>query len=191
MGKVSLQEFLLNIFNKQPGDIVDIETGKVVGKHKGVFLYTIGQRKGLDIGGLNIPYYVAKLDFKHNIVYVAKGRDNPKLFSSKLHIEDVNFLSELSSNLSLYAIVRYRQKYQPVEVKAREKGIVVRAIGKGFWAPAVGQYVNVVSAKDNKQFDSRSPFNQVEDILKHIFTPIKICKYRCYRQVLSGKIVRT
>nr|WP_318028428.1 tRNA methyl transferase PRC-barrel domain-containing protein [Mycoplasmopsis bovis] len=55
----------------QPGDIVDIRTNKKLGEHEGCFYYTIGQRKGLNLGGQAEPYYVCGHDVKKNILYVA------------------------------------------------------------------------------------------------------------------------
>lgn len=82
-----LQRYIDNI---EPGDIVD-ESGTVVGKHKGLPFYTIGQRKGLGIGGLQIPLHVQRKDSKTNTIYVAKdGADT----DSALYVDDIRWLHE-------------------------------------------------------------------------------------------------
>ena len=60
--------------SNQPGDIVNIETNEVLGQHTGLMYYTIGQRKGLDIGGTSDKLFVVGKDLKKNILYVALGR---------------------------------------------------------------------------------------------------------------------
>ncbi len=92
LGNISVQKFLQKALGAKKGDIVDIETGQKVGEHSGVYLYTIGQRKGLNIGGLDKPYFVVNIDSKNNIVYVAKGRDNAYLNKESITVQDFNWL---------------------------------------------------------------------------------------------------
>lgn len=193
LGKVKLQNFLLRILGGKPGDIIDMDTGQKVGRHNGVFLYTVGQRKGLNIGGLRAPYYVVKLDIANNIVYVAQGRNNSYLRVRRLQAVNINKMALLSKHKSgLYAIARYRQRYQPVKIKVlADERLEITTKGKGFfWAPAIGQYVNVVYASNASLFGTRSPMLRPEDIFKYIFSLKGQCDFRCYRQILSGKIVR-
>ncbi|OGT48856.1 MAG: tRNA 2-thiouridine(34) synthase MnmA [Gammaproteobacteria bacterium RIFCSPHIGHO2_12_FULL_41_15] len=81
--KPFLQEFLL----AQPGDIETIE-GKKLGKHDGIMFYTLGQRKGLNIGGIQNtdekPWYVLQKDVKRNVLIVGQGYDHPLLYSRSL-----------------------------------------------------------------------------------------------------------
>lgn len=74
-----------------PGKIVDLK-GKILGKHKGVSLYTIGQRKNLDLGGLKEPYFVIKIDAKNNLI-VAGPREY--LYSDKVSVRDINWIVPL------------------------------------------------------------------------------------------------
>ncbi len=91
------------------GDFVDRE-GNVMGRHKGIIRYTIGQRKGL---GLSVPepVYVCRLDMENNNVVLGKNED---LFSTSLVAHDINLISvpEIKEPMSLKAKVRYRQKEQ-------------------------------------------------------------------------------
>lgn len=91
------------------GDFTDLE-GRVLGRHKGIIRYTIGQRKGL---GLSVPepVYVCRLDMEHNRVILGKNED---LFSRRLTAKDINLISvpEIAAPMRLKAKVRYRQKEQ-------------------------------------------------------------------------------
>ena len=74
-----------------PGKIVDPE-GNILGKHKGISLYTIGQRKNLELGGLSEPYFVIKIDAKKNLI-VAGPKEY--LYSSKVSVKDINWIVPL------------------------------------------------------------------------------------------------
>ncbi len=88
IGKRNFPEFISNYLQPNPGKIIDIETNKVIGDHKGAFFYTIGQRRGLNLGGQQEAMYVVKKDLKANVVY-AGGENHPLLF--KQTIKAINF----------------------------------------------------------------------------------------------------
>lgn len=114
IGEINVLKFLQSQIPEEIGDIVDIDTNEVVGKHKGIYFYTIGQREGLNIGGLEKPYFVCSKDKDNNILYVCSGSDNPKLYSTNVKLENIHFINPNynynANNLS--ASVRYRQKPQ-------------------------------------------------------------------------------
>ncbi|MDD3648311.1 MAG: tRNA 2-thiouridine(34) synthase MnmA [Candidatus Dojkabacteria bacterium] len=93
LGKIRFNDFLERYMGKTEGQIIDIETGKVVGEHEGYWFFTIGQREGLKIGGAGKPYYVARKDVKRNIVYVAKGSSNKYLVADTVVLKDLNILA--------------------------------------------------------------------------------------------------
>ena len=99
-----------------PGDVVDIETNKIVGKHEGLMYYTIGQRKGLNIGGNSDKMFVVGKDLDKNILYVAFGSDNDYLKSDSCLVSDMNFISDLRP-ITLTAKFRYRQADIPVKIE--------------------------------------------------------------------------
>lgn len=94
IGERNFTKFLENYLPNLPGDIVDIDTGKVMGRHIGLMYYTIGQRRGLDIGGTQDRCFVVKKDLSKNILYVAVGKDNKCLYSTRAIIENFNFLTD-------------------------------------------------------------------------------------------------
>lgn len=101
--------------------------GKVIGKHKGAHFYTIGQRRGLHIGGTGLPIFVLQTDVKENIIYVGLGEDHPALLSKALQADDngihwVNPMAKtlLSSGKKMKARIRYRQALFDCELNMTE-----------------------------------------------------------------------
>ena len=73
LGKINYNDFIRRYLGERRGKIVELETGKILGKHDGYWYHTIGQRKGLGLSGG--PWFVIKKDTKRNIVYVSNGYD--------------------------------------------------------------------------------------------------------------------
>lgn len=102
----NIESFLKKWLKMKEGDIVELETKKVLGKHKGLPLYTIGQRKGLSFGGG--PYYVVKLDTKKNRLFVTKNEK--ELLGKELKLKKVNFLAKPKFPLKAVTKIRYGHK---------------------------------------------------------------------------------
>lgn len=92
VGEVGIRNFLLDVLDRKAGDIVEWETGRVLGRHDGAFLFTIGQRKGLNLGG-GPARYVVRTDTRNNVVYVSANRDCPGLLTRELVLEDCHWIS--------------------------------------------------------------------------------------------------
>lgn len=137
IGKGGFKEYVKNNIESSSGDIVDINTGKVLGKHKGLMYYTIGQRRGLNIGGTENRLFVCKKDLDNNILYVAMGDENDYLLSYECIIEDVNLLDELPSECM--AKFRYRQADNKVFVSKMEDGNLLVKYPEGVKAVTPGQ----------------------------------------------------
>ena len=119
IGERNFSKFLENYLPNQPGKIVNIETKEELGEHIGLMYYTIGQRRGLDLGGNQDKSYVVEKDLEHNILYVASGDENQYLYSSCALIEEFNFLTDERPKKCTCKF-RYRQKDIPVMVEYLE-----------------------------------------------------------------------
>lgn len=111
IGKINVKQFIEQELGSKPGDIIDIDTKKLLGKHNGLWFYTIGQREGLGLSGG--PWFVVKKELETNIVFVARGKDNPALFTKDVVLADLNILNKellLKSLDNLEVSLRYRQK---------------------------------------------------------------------------------
>lgn len=116
IGERNFQKFLNNYLKPTVGDIVNVETKEVIGKHQGVIFYTIGQRKGVGLSGDATRHYVCGKDVKNNILYVAFGNDNEHLLSDACLINNLNFISQMRP-LECTAKFRYRGKDHNVKLE--------------------------------------------------------------------------
>lgn len=123
IGERNFRNFLKNYLPNMPGDIVDIETKEVLGKHIGLMYYTLGQRRGLNLGGNELKHYVCEKDLKNNILYVANGDENKYLFTTSALIEDFNFLTDDRPS-QCNCKFRYRQKDVSVNVEYLEDNMI-------------------------------------------------------------------
>ncbi|WP_423064189.1 tRNA 2-thiouridine(34) synthase MnmA [Candidiatus Paracoxiella cheracis] len=125
IGERKFKDFLNEFLLAQPGNMETPE-GKHVGKHDGVMFYTIGQRKGLNIGGREdaneLPWYVLGKDVKRNVLIVGQGDDHPMLYHDHLTCEQVHWISEQSPQFPLHcsAKIRYRQTDQACRVTQQD-----------------------------------------------------------------------
>ena len=98
IGERNFREFLKNYIPAQKGNIIDIDTGKKVGEHRGDYYYTIGQHKGLGIGGISgetaTGWFIVKKDAKQNILYVTRGDTQKYLMSNKCVVRKLNFINK-------------------------------------------------------------------------------------------------
>ena len=116
IGERNYQKFVSNYLKKNPGDIIDVESGKKVGEHTGLMNYTIGQRRNVGLSGDEEKHYVCGKNVEKNILYVAYGDDSKYLYSDKCLIENVNFISDLRPK-KCTAKFRYRGEDYPVELE--------------------------------------------------------------------------
>ncbi|MCI7241811.1 MAG: tRNA 2-thiouridine(34) synthase MnmA [Bacilli bacterium] len=123
IGERNFRNFLKNYLPNMPGDIVDIETKEVLGKHIGLMYYTLGQRRGLNLGGNELKHYVCEKDLKNNILYVANGDENKYLFTTSALVENFNFLTDDRPS-QCNCKFRYRQKDVSVNVEYLEDNMI-------------------------------------------------------------------
>ena len=143
IGERNFRKFLMNYIPAKEGDIKTYD-GRTLGRHCGLMYYTIGQRKGLDIGGQAGDagrWFVIEKDMKNNILYVAHGEED-KLYSKGLITGKINFIPEVPSEkeFECYAKFRYRQDDQKVSVKVRADGSTEVVFAEKQRAITEGQY---------------------------------------------------
>ena len=106
--------------------------GKFIGYHNGTFFYTVGQRKGLDIGGFKDPLFVLAKDIDKNILYVGMGSDHPALFKKALFIskKDIHWVRndltiQPNQSMEVYFRVRYRQPLEKGKIFMYSNGLFI------------------------------------------------------------------
>ena len=160
VGKVDLPVFLQQKLEKRKGNIHEIlptwrgyerkisddnlralsepytytvRDGKKIGEHNGAHFYTIGQRKGLGVGGRTEPLFIISTDVEQNVIYMGQGDDHPGLYRRALHIVE-NEIHWIRPDLAMevgcrrrYAVrIRYRQPLQNAELIRTEGGLYIR-----------------------------------------------------------------
>ncbi len=155
IGKVRLPDFLQQQLKPKEGQIIEIapdhsvyhsknkytpedlskpfeyqaEMGKVLAKHRGAHYFTVGQRKGLAVGGTSLPLFVIGVDTDSNVLYVGQGSDHPGLYRSALKInrEEVHWIRpDLRGALRVQARIRYRQPLQQASIIIKENATYVK-----------------------------------------------------------------
>ena len=159
VGKVRLSEFLKQQLKPKTGDIIEIPSehpmysrvipkqdlkgladkfkykssdGELIGSHQGAFYYTIGQRKGLRVGGMENPLYVIDVDTDNNIVFVGKGKNHPGLYRKALLIKKCNihwirdeYNIIKGQSVELMARIRYRQPLVHAKLNLQDEGLYI------------------------------------------------------------------
>lgn len=159
IGKVKLPDFLQQQLKIKKGNIVEVLTdsevytkhsenfashpnaepysysptdGAIVGEHQGAHFYTIGQRKGLGVGGKEEPLFVISTDVETNTIYVGMGDDHPGLYRKALWInpDEVHWIREdlkleLGQELKADVRIRYRQQLQKATLKQLDEGLLI------------------------------------------------------------------
>ena len=121
IGERNYQKFIQNYLKKNPGNIIDIETKEVIGKHDGLMNYTIGQRRNVGISGNPKKHYVVGKDSIKNELYVAFGEDSKYLLSDECIIDNINFISP-NRPTKCTAKFRYRGEDYPVTLEYLNNG---------------------------------------------------------------------
>lgn len=92
LGKINYNDFIRRFLGEKQGPIIEWETGRRIGTHKGFWFHTIGQRKGLGLSGG--PWFVIRKDIDENILYVARGYEPEKAYSHDFRLRDFHFITD-------------------------------------------------------------------------------------------------
>ncbi len=110
LGKINYNDYIREYVGEKEGDIIELESGKLLGHHKGFWFHTIGQRRGLGLGGG--PWFVVKKDTDNNIIYVSQGYDPAAQYTDIIQLTDV-----MTMNPSIVFIdgqkIRFKIRHQP------------------------------------------------------------------------------
>ncbi|CAB1370049.1 tRNA 2-thiouridine(34) synthase MnmA [Denitratisoma oestradiolicum] len=147
IGERDFREFLQRYLPLQPGEIRNLDTDQVMGRHQGLMYHTLGQRDGLGIGGVKgapeLPWYVAGKDMEKNLLYVVQGHDHPALLRERLTAANLSWVSGRAPHTHwVYtAKTRYRQPDAPCEVESVDSEHCEIVFAAPQWAVTPGQSV--------------------------------------------------
>ena len=138
LGKIRFPEFVKAHLGERPGDIVELETGKVLGRHKGFWFYTIGQRQGLGLG--SGPWFVVKKDVEKNIIYVSH-KDHVQAYARKQFIAgEVNWIAEAPQKTDLQLKLRHGPELTDCHIEFLDGGRLRVTMARPDTGIAPGQF---------------------------------------------------
>ena len=150
IGERPFREFLNRYLANTPGPIKD-DRGRTIGEHVGLSFYTLGQRKGIGIGGLkergaargagdHAPWFVARKDMATNTLYAVQGHDHPWLLSQQVQADDASWVAGTAPAAgALHAKTRYRQADAACRIEAGAGRAFALDFGPAQWAVTPGQ----------------------------------------------------
>lgn len=146
IGERHFRSFLQRYLPQQAGPIVDLE-GRHLGEHHGAIYYTLGQRRGLGIGGVlggkELPWYVVDKNIKTNTLIVAQGKHHPALLCLSLQASDIHWINNSPDHFPLQCLakVRYRTTAEACTIIQKQHDQIEVHFKKPVWAAAAGQSV--------------------------------------------------
>lgn len=144
LGKINYKDFIKRHLGTKIGDVIEIETGKKIGNHEGFWFYTIGQRKGLGLGGG--PWFVVKKDIQNNILYVSKGYDTPLQYGREIYLVEPNWISGNpfkydEKEISIAFKIRHTPEFYSGILSIKESGGLLKLLSESdIQGIAPGQY---------------------------------------------------
>ncbi|MCI0542225.1 tRNA 2-thiouridine(34) synthase MnmA [bacterium] len=115
LGKIEFDEFLKKHLGEKEGELVEKETGKILGEHNGFWFYTIGQRHGMGLSGG--PWYVAGKDVEKNIVFVSREKTSEGAARKNLTVRDMHWISSTPKNLNELTVkIRHGKRETPCTI---------------------------------------------------------------------------
>lgn len=142
LGKINYNDFIKRYLGEREGDIVELETGRVLGKHRGYWFHTIGQRKGLYLGGG--PWFVVRKDMENNLLYVSQGYDPEAQYGRSIPLIGFRWLSGVNpGGEEVMFKIRHTPEFHPGRLTVNADGSALIESADRIQGIAAGQYATV------------------------------------------------
>ena len=156
LGKIDYNEYIRRYLGEWPGDVVELETGRKIGQHKGHWFHTIGQRKGMGLGGG--PWFVVKKDIEENIIYVAHGYDPQTAYKQDFVIHGFHSLNGQLPPEDITFKIRHTPEFLKGRLEPITSGLEARSYIVHADAPihgvAPGQFCVIYDNKHHRCYGS-------------------------------------
>ena len=152
LGKIDYDEYLRRYLGELPGDVLELETGKLIGKHRGHWFYTIGQRKGLGFGGG--PWFVVKKDVEQNLIYVSNGYDPATVYKKEFTVRDFHSINGMMPSEDITFKIRHTPEFHRAKFVQMGNGQFVVQSEKNIHGVAPGQFCVVYDADHHRCYGS-------------------------------------
>lgn len=192
IGDIDVRDFIREHLHTNPGDIIDDQTGQKLGKHQGLWFYTIGQRQGIGISSAQEPYFVVEKKAETNDLIIAKGHNNPKLLKEKIQLVNLHKISgRFQEGQEVLVSLRYREK--PLRAVLQnvtdETAELVSQQDRKFWAPAAGQGALLYENANVEILSEKSTLGLSPEVLYQNFTSSETKREERSIEILGGGTV--
>ena len=162
LGKINYNDYIRRYLGELTGDVIELETGKKIGQHKGHWFHTIGQRKGMGLGGG--PWFVVKKDTEQNIIYVSHGYDPETAYKQDFPIRDFHSINGVLPTdhtkgqtpcvADVTIKIRHTPEYLPARLEAMGDGRYMVHAAAPIHGVAPGQFCVVYDAQHHRCYGS-------------------------------------
>lgn len=152
LGKIDYTEYIKRYVGEQPGSVIELETGKLIGEHHGHWFYTIGQRKGLGFGGG--PWFIVKKDIENNILYVSHGYDPATAYKQDFPIHGFHSINGVMPNERITFKIRHTPDFHPATLEPMGEGAFVVHSSERIHGVAPGQFCVVYDEQHHRCYGS-------------------------------------
>lgn len=152
LGKINYNDFVRRFLGEKEGAVVELETGKKLGTHRGYWFHTIGQRKGLGLGGG--PWFVTGKDIQENVVYVSRGYETEAQYGNEFRMHGFHFITDnpWGESLEEGVDITFKIRHTPGFVK----GKLVREVGNRFHVFSSERLQGIAPGQFGVVYDSSS-----------------------------------
>ena len=152
LGKINYNDYLRKYLGEKPGDVIELETGRRLGQHKGLWFHTIGQRKGLGFG--EGPWFAIKKDIDTNTLYVSKGYNPEAAYKQTFYVADFHFLTREVDFGRVTFKIRHTADYLPATITRQDNGKLLVESDQPIHGVAPGQFCVVYDSEHHRCFGS-------------------------------------
>lgn len=143
LGKIDYADFIERHLGTRPGPVIEIETGRKIGEHRGYWFYTIGQRKGLGLSGG--PWFVVRKNVRDNVIYVSRGYDTPRQYGRVINLQEMHWISG-DPGLELVAFkTRHSPEFHQGRLERHDDGSLTIRSEQDIQGIAPGQFAIIYS----------------------------------------------
>lgn len=143
LGKINYDDFIERHLGTRPGPVIEIETGKKIGTHRGYWFYTIGQRKGLGLSGG--PWFVVRKNIKDNVIYVSHGYNTPLQYGREINLDEMHWISGDPGIERVSFKTRHTPEFSDASLIRNSDGTVTLISDTDIQGIAPGQFATIYS----------------------------------------------
>lgn len=143
LGKIDYADFIERHLGTRPGPVIEIETGRKIGEHRGYWFYTIGQRKGLGLSGG--PWFVVRKNVRDNVIYVSRGYDTPRQYGRVINLQEMHWISGDPGLEQVAFKTRHSPEFHQGRLERHDDGLLTIRSEQDIQGIAPGQFAIIYS----------------------------------------------